>query len=1317
MTEGKADDLACQNPSCMQRGCEAVKVCHHFDCQSIVDHSPLLLCYNCDRALHATTKEHLRFSLNRDDGLTNGNDKPRSPGGASSSSDSSDDSSNTLLHRSIDANMTTLRENGVDENGDDDDDDVLGQTHVINLSDEEESEEKRKEEVIVAEKEAPVTERWFQLRRRKDTSKESCDNIKHLIAKHLDGKTENPKLRRTNAVRNRKSTSNLCMEYFMLKFDLLDCPDIEVVAASLNHSLRDALIPVFEKRNLNLNEVNIFLEASNTALPLDIDTFPLGGHQLHVRLQEKDGDGHTNSVLNRSFKVRSTSKDKAEKKQSTHQRPKKSASDERDERQRTTQNRLSTIFNPFGKEKEDETRVETQALYDRLQYYVHNGLPTMPESHKLPTQSRFDMTVFTLEEHWTEFVANHEDLDKRQRNQQEAIWELLKSELIYIRGIKVILDIFLCCLLDLQAQKILTEVDTEKLFSNITEIIDVNYGFWEDHMVLCVQRARETNSLLRPIHMKNGFLRFNELFEPYVKYCIDQEASVIYLRELCRDNEVFKAFVSWAEHQKQCKRLKLQDLLVKPMQRITKYSLLLNAILKKTLDVDDRDDLQDMIQVVDRFVGHINSTLRTQHEKDRLQAIIDRIESYDVVETLNEECNKILSEYNHLDLLGPMPFCLPQQPRHLMCEGSLRFKDGISKSVDAYCFLFTDMLLITKPSKRGDKMKVIKPPVRVDRALIHELKDGGGFLVICVSEYKVAIAAYTFQGQGDQSKIWLEKIKKAQTLYAEAREAAQNDGELEIIYDPDDDTLSYTTASLLGPPSSLKPSISHENLSLRRNSSSESDFGQFYNISRARSTECIYGQRHATTGGSGSDDGGGKGDRRTDSLPPKSHIFNQTISDDELETRSLDGYNINQRATSPKSHRARIRSATYTLHVDSDGNVQAVPKRDSEESNGSSGGVLAPPEVSITGCSPPTSPSPVRRRILTMQNRKSAHKPIKVNVNRSDSISSSGTNSPTGYNNNNNHRQSSSQSPNASDNPELENVFFPSSEETNPRGNKQQSHRRLRDKRYHTADSIEHLHKMKDRDSAIHKRLSWNLGNTTCSKDTGRQTKSADNSVDKAMSTDSLRSFVSSSGVSSSGSLHQNPEYDVTTQVMTGDSKPEIYSSQSCIMVNPAAGSGNTLLNSRGQPVVEIKFKVSNSDVNNSNDGRHERANSEIIQTQQTSLDPSASIHERAHSTSSLHTGSLDSVTEKHLRPCSADLHRVKPVISAADDANQSSVKSRSLSDLNQTVGKSKMQDGIVSIEIPTSPKRQYQKLTKSQMMRLKKEILLADTNSEASEV
>lgn len=78
-------------------------------------------------------------------------------------------------------------------------------------------------------------------------------------------------------------------------------------------------------------------------------------------------------------------------------------------------------------------------------------------------------------------------------------------------------------------------------------------------------------------------------------------------------------------------------------------------------------------------------------------------------------------------------------------------------------------------------------------------------------------------------------------------------------------------------------------------------------------------------------------------------------------------------------------------------------------------------------------------------------------------------------------------------------------------------------KRYLTADAIQELSKHEDKDTSIHKRLSWNCG----TKDEELRQNTLKN---KVQSTDSIRSIHSSSGVSSTGSIHLSPDGDIINE-------------------------------------------------------------------------------------------------------------------------------------------------------------------------------------------
>lgn len=142
--------------------------------------------------------------------------------------------------------------------------------------------------------------------------------------------------------------------------------------------------------------------------------------------------------------------------------------------------------------------------------------------------------------------------------------------------------------------KLLTEIDTEKLFSNIMEILDANVLFWRNSLFPLVRDMRRDRQPPCLEIMCEGFQNIKQTFDPYFKFCAEQARCQHY----CRENHAhsgFTAYLAWCETQKECNRLKLLDILVQPMQRLTKYGLLLKAILKHTDDEDEVRSLGAMV--------------------------------------------------------------------------------------------------------------------------------------------------------------------------------------------------------------------------------------------------------------------------------------------------------------------------------------------------------------------------------------------------------------------------------------------------------------------------------------------------------------------------------------------------------------------------------------------------------------------------------------------------------------------------------------------------------------------------------------------------
>uniref|UniRef100_A0A671N9P9 Pleckstrin homology domain-containing family G member 5-like n=1 Tax=Sinocyclocheilus anshuiensis TaxID=1608454 RepID=A0A671N9P9_9TELE len=654
----------------------------------------------------------------------------------------------------------------------------------------------------------------------------------------------------------RRHTDDPRKECFSLKFDLNIDIDTEIVPAVKKKTLREVLGPIFERKGIELSRVDLFLDQSNTPLSLHFEAYRFGGHYLKVKARPGDElkveqsvkDLHSLSLPNMkpsgggSVYILTPGSERAEH----GSLPRREGADILARRRKNmteflgdanipspdtlamlggslpsvppggllpgvaagpdnwknrATNRISVFFGA-GSGKEVD-RVEL--LHTKLQAYTQFGLPKVPSQlafHQDSWEEEEEEPNLTLEDSWRQLLEDPESLSRRQFQQQEAIWELIQTEATYIKKLRVITDLFLCGLLNLQDNSLLLEVELARLFSNIHDIVHLHSTLWVQVMFPVLEKARSTRSLIDPADLEQGFSTFASRFQPYMRYCMEEESCMEYMRSLLRDNEIFKIYITWAETNKQCNRLKLADMLAKPHQRLTKYPLLLKTILKKTDDQTSKEALNNMVACVESFINSVDSQMRQKQEQQKLAAISARVESYEAVEGASEEVERALKEFNRIDLTAPMIDTSPEATRQLHLEGALRMKEGKDSRMDVYCFLFTDLLLITKPVKRLEKVKVIRQPLLLHNVVCRELKDTGSFVLVYLNEFKSAVAAYSFQANSaTQGRSWTDAIcnvqNQLQRLRSEEarRQKACLKKRLQEDQEEDEDSCNSTASS------------------------------------------------------------------------------------------------------------------------------------------------------------------------------------------------------------------------------------------------------------------------------------------------------------------------------------------------------------------------------------------------------------------------------------------------------------------------------------------------------------------------------------------
>lgn len=455
--------------------------------------------------------------------------------------------------------------------------------------------------------------------------------------------------------------------------------------------------------------------------------------------------------------------------------------------------------------KINNSKISTEAalLRNKLSTYSMYGLPRLSRDIRLHWEIREgNETSIRLENSWRDIVRGHENMNRKYSHQQEAVWELLCTELSYMKKLRILTDLVICTLLNLHDANFLTEIHPENLFSNIPHIIRAHRSFWQEVINPVLEEARRTRQPFDPMSFQEGFQTFPERFNAYIHYCLEVKKKMEFARVQYKDNELFRVFVSWVEKHKQSHRLRLSDMLMRPHQRITKYSLLLKAILKRTEDPATREALNNMVSSVEHFLQNINTQMQRGEDYDKLRGTMDRIGAYDILEPGSEEIEKKLKAYTTLDLTCPIPGVAPHNIRQLLKEGPLKMKEGKEARMEVHGLLFTDTFLITKMHRKTELAKVVRSPLMLDKTVVQPLRDPSNFLLIYLNEFGCVALALNFQcASAPLCKEWTDKFTSAQeslkTLKAEEiRRQEQERQTLFLSSDFQNDLVTLDNSSL-----------------------------------------------------------------------------------------------------------------------------------------------------------------------------------------------------------------------------------------------------------------------------------------------------------------------------------------------------------------------------------------------------------------------------------------------------------------------------------------------------------------------------------------
>ena len=185
--------------------------------------------------------------------------------------------------------------------------------------------------------------------------------------------------------------------------------------------------------------------------------------------------------------------------------------------------------------------------------------------------------------------------------------EIMTSEKVYVDVLKLLNIDFRNFIQDARKSSKSQIIPTEqflKIFSNLPEIMMLNSELLRDFEER-VQNWTEKRKISDIIVMKGPYLKL------YTTYVSNYSSMTTHFEGCCEKFPKFKKLVKEFEKFPQCRNLKLTHYLLKPIQRLPQYKLLLEDYLKY-LDVSssDYDDTTTALGIVTEAAEHANETIK-----------------------------------------------------------------------------------------------------------------------------------------------------------------------------------------------------------------------------------------------------------------------------------------------------------------------------------------------------------------------------------------------------------------------------------------------------------------------------------------------------------------------------------------------------------------------------------------------------------------------------------------------------------------------------------------------------------------------------------
>ncbi|KAL6044748.1 RhoGEF domain containing protein [Balamuthia mandrillaris] len=272
-----------------------------------------------------------------------------------------------------------------------------------------------------------------------------------------------------------------------------------------------------------------------------------------------------------------------------------------------------------------------------------------------------------------EIVEEEKESQQNATKRAHIAQEILHTERAYVHSLRVIVNIYYnpLSLLAAGPTPLLSTNTLIDIFSNVSGLLALNL----DLLASLEQRISQWSDTQC---LGDIFLQMSPYLKCYAQYCNYYDKAVDTLHRVKASYPTFANFLKMCNKYPECKGKSLANFLVMPVQRIPRYTLLLQDLLKHTETTHkDYDNLCSALQKMEEVTNHLDESLsiaRTHHILLKLQNIF------------GPECMDLMEPHRLFRREGMVQrIKLPMKRGNMLPTRSLK---------DMYLYLFNDIIIL-----------------------------------------------------------------------------------------------------------------------------------------------------------------------------------------------------------------------------------------------------------------------------------------------------------------------------------------------------------------------------------------------------------------------------------------------------------------------------------------------------------------------------------------------------------------------------------------------------------------------------------------------